>query len=75
MARSIQARRYSIIGNDVVTTNARCPAALLEEFCGLNREGMRFLEQAAEADGLSALSSLGYQEKAKVRQWVKPKSA
>ena len=54
MARSIQARRYSIIGNDVVTTNARCPAALLEEFCGLNREGMRLLEQAAEADGLSA---------------------
>ena len=54
MARSIQARRYSIIGNDVVTTNARCPAALLEEFCGLNREGMRLLEQAAESDGLSA---------------------
>ena len=54
MARSIQSRRYSIIGNDVVTTNARCPAALLEEFCGLNRESMRLLEQAAEADGLSA---------------------
>ena len=54
VARSIQARRYSIIGNDAVTTNARCPAALIEEFCGLGREGMRLMEQAAEANGLSA---------------------
>jgi magnesium chelatase family protein len=53
-ARSIQTRRYSIIGNEAVTTNARCPAALLEDFCGLNRDGMRILEQAAEANGLSA---------------------
>ncbi|MFZ1110328.1 MAG: YifB family Mg chelatase-like AAA ATPase [Rhodomicrobium sp.] len=53
-ARSIQARRYSIIGNEAVTTNARCPAALLAEFCELNREGMRLLEQAAETNGLSA---------------------
>jgi magnesium chelatase family protein len=53
-ARSIQARRYSIIGNEAVTTNARCPAGLLEEFCELNREAMRLLEQAAETNGLSA---------------------
>jgi magnesium chelatase family protein len=53
-ARSIQARRYSIIGNEAVTTNARCPAALLEEFCQLHGEGMRLLEQAAETNGLSA---------------------
>jgi magnesium chelatase family protein len=54
LARSIQERRYSIVGNDAVTTNARCPAALIEEFCGLGREGMRLMEQAAEANGLSA---------------------
>ncbi len=36
-ARSIQSRRYSIIGNEAVTTNARCPAALLEDFCGLTQ--------------------------------------
>lgn len=53
-ARSIQARRYSILGNEAVTTNARCPAALLEEFCPLNGEAMRLLEQAAETNGLSA---------------------
>jgi magnesium chelatase family protein len=53
-ARSIQSRRFSVIGNDEFTTNARCPAALLEEFCPLNRDGLRLLEQAAEANGLSA---------------------
>ena len=37
-----------------VTNNARCPAALLEEFCPLDRDGLRLLEQAAEANGLSA---------------------
>ncbi len=53
-ARSLQSRRYSIIANDAITTNARCPAALLEEFCPLDRDGLRLLEQAAEANGLSA---------------------
>lgn len=53
-ARAIQTRRYSITGIESVTTNARCPAALLAEFCPLNREGLRLLEQAAEANGLSA---------------------
>ncbi len=37
-----------------MTTNARCPAALIEEFCALDRDGMRLMEQAAEANGLSA---------------------
>ena len=41
-------------GIEAVTTNARCPAPLLEEFCPLDREGLRLLEQAAEANGLSA---------------------
>lgn len=53
-ARQIQTRRYSIVANDAITTNARCPAALLEEFCPLDRDGLRLLEQAAEAHGLSA---------------------
>jgi magnesium chelatase family protein len=53
-AREMQTRRYSIIANDAITTNARCPAALLEEFCPLDRDGLRLLEQAAEANGLSA---------------------
>ncbi len=53
-ARAVQTRRYSMIGNDAITTNARCPAALLEEFCRLDRDGLRLLEQAAEANGLSA---------------------
>jgi magnesium chelatase family protein len=53
-ARAIQSRRYSITGNDAITTNARCPAALLEEFCPLDRDGLRLLERAAEANGLSA---------------------
>ncbi|MGO9460648.1 MAG: YifB family Mg chelatase-like AAA ATPase [Rhodomicrobium sp.] len=53
-ARSLQSRRYSIVANDAITTNARCPAPLLEEFCPLDRDGLRLLEQAAEANGLSA---------------------
>jgi magnesium chelatase family protein len=53
-AREVQSRRYSMIGNAAITTNARCPAALLEEFCPLDRDGLRLLEQAAEASGLSA---------------------
>ncbi len=53
-ARDVQSRRYSMIGNDAITTNARCPAALLEEFCPLDGDSSRLLEQAAEANGLSA---------------------
>jgi magnesium chelatase family protein len=53
-ARAMQARRYSITGIEGLTTNARCPAALLEEFCRLGPDGLRLLEQAAEANGLSA---------------------
>jgi magnesium chelatase family protein len=50
----VQSRRYSITTIEGVTTNARCPAALLEEFCPLDRDGLRLLERAAEANGLSA---------------------
>ncbi len=55
-ARAIQVRRYAALENDAVTVNARCPAALLENFCAPDREGLRLLEQAAEAKGLSARS-------------------
>ncbi len=53
-ARAIQSQRFSMAGNEAVTTNARCPAALLDEFCALDRDGLRLLERAAEASGLSA---------------------
>ncbi len=53
-ARAVQSQRYSITGIEGLTTNARCPAPLLEEFCHLNLEGLRLLEKAAEANGLSA---------------------
>jgi magnesium chelatase family protein len=53
-ARAVQSRRYSMTTIEGVTTNARCPAALLEEFCPLDRDGLRLLERAAEANGLSA---------------------
>ncbi len=53
-ARAIQLRRYSIIGSDAVTTNASCPAELIEEFFCLTQEGRRLLERAAETTGLSA---------------------
>jgi magnesium chelatase family protein len=53
-ARAMQARRYSVLGNESITVNARCPAALLEEFCPLQPDGLRLLERAAEANGLSA---------------------
>ncbi len=53
-ARAIQARRYAMFGLDTVTINARCPAALLDEICELDKDGLRLLEQAANAHGLSA---------------------
>jgi magnesium chelatase family protein len=53
-ARAIQARRYAMVGLDPATLNARCPAALLDEICELDKDGLRLLEQAANANGLSA---------------------
>jgi magnesium chelatase family protein len=53
-SRAIQIHRYSMSGLDGVTTNAQCPAPLLEEFCQLDWEGLKLLEMAAETHGLSA---------------------
>ncbi|MFT4078584.1 YifB family Mg chelatase-like AAA ATPase [Rhodomicrobium sp.] len=53
-ARSIQIKRYSIIGNDAIAINGDCPAALLDDFCALSREGLALLEKAADVAGLSA---------------------
>ncbi len=53
-ARAAQTRRYAILSNDAITVNSRCPAALLQDFCPLETGGLRLLEQAAEANGLSA---------------------
>jgi magnesium chelatase family protein len=55
-ARAVQARRYSVLGNETVDTNAKCPAALLEELCQIEKTGLRLLEQACETRGLSARS-------------------
>ncbi|WP_343231226.1 ATP-binding protein, partial [Rhodomicrobium vannielii] len=56
-ARSIQMKRYSIIGNESITTNANCPAALLDDFCALSREALAMLEKAAD---IARLSARGY---------------
>jgi magnesium chelatase family protein len=53
-ARAIQARRHAMLGLDPATLNARCPGALLDEICELDKDGLRLLEQAANANGLSA---------------------
>jgi magnesium chelatase family protein len=53
-ARTVQARRYATLGNSAVTTNARCPAALMDEFCRLDGAALRILEKASETSGLSA---------------------
>lgn len=53
-ARRIQAQRYAALGQDSGMVNARCPPALLDAVCRLDREGLSLLEQAANASGLSA---------------------
>ncbi|MFN3686847.1 YifB family Mg chelatase-like AAA ATPase [Salinarimonas sp.] len=53
-ARATQSARYSGLGLDAATTNAACPAALLEEVARPDAEGMALLRDAASALRLSA---------------------
>ena len=53
-AREIATRRYAALGLDGVTSNAACPAALLEDVAKPDAEGMTLLREAAEAMRLSA---------------------
>jgi magnesium chelatase family protein len=52
-ARERQARRYASLGVEA-TTNAACPAALLEEVARPDGEGLALIRDAAEAMRLSA---------------------
>ena len=53
-AREIATRRFAALGLDGVTSNAACPAALLEEVAKPDPEGLALLREAADAMRLSA---------------------
>lgn len=53
-ARGLATSRYAALGLENVTTNAACPAALLEEVAKPDEDGMRLLREAADAMRLSA---------------------
>jgi magnesium chelatase family protein len=53
-ARARQVARYAEHGLPGVTTNAACPASLLEEIAMPDAEGMRLLREASESMRLSA---------------------
>ncbi|MFC7396431.1 YifB family Mg chelatase-like AAA ATPase [Chelatococcus sp. GCM10030263] len=53
-ARDIQRARYAALGLETVTTNAACPAALLDEVARPDAQGLALLRQAAESMRLTA---------------------
>jgi magnesium chelatase family protein len=53
-ARDIQRARYAALGLEGVTTNAACPAALLDEVARPDAQGLALLRQAAESMRLTA---------------------
>ena len=53
-AREIQARRFAALGAEGVTTNAACPAPLLEEVARPDTDGLSLIRDAADAMRLSA---------------------
>jgi magnesium chelatase family protein len=53
-ARERQTRRYAALGLDGITTNASCPAPLLEEVANPDSDGLALIRDAAEAMRLSA---------------------
>jgi magnesium chelatase family protein len=53
-ARVRQAKRYAARGISEATTNAACPAAVLEEVASPDRDGLALIRDAAEAMRLSA---------------------
>ena len=52
--RNAQTSRYAALGLDGITTNASCPAPLLEEVANPDSDGMALIRDAAEAMRLSA---------------------
>jgi magnesium chelatase family protein len=54
IARDRQARRYSGLGLEGVTSNAACPAPLLEEIARPDSDGLSLIRDAADAMRLSA---------------------
>lgn len=53
-ARNAQLERYAALGLERITTNAACPAAILDDIARPDAEGMRLLREAADAMRLSA---------------------
>ncbi len=53
-ARALQARRYAALGLGAATTNAACPAAIVEEVARPDRDGLALIRDAADAMRLSA---------------------
>ncbi len=53
-AREIQKERYEALGMPGATTNARCPAAMVETVATPDAAGLAMLEDASEKMGLSA---------------------
>ena len=53
-ARRIQIKRYADLGLDGVTTNAACPAPVIEEVARPDRDGLALVRDAADAMRLSA---------------------
>ena len=53
-ARALQAQRYAALGLGAATTNAACPAAIVEEVARPDRDGLALIRDAADAMRLSA---------------------
>jgi magnesium chelatase family protein len=53
-ARERQARRFTALGLDGVTSNAACPPPLLEEIARPDGDGLALIRDAADAMRLSA---------------------
>ena len=53
-ARAIQAKRYAALGLSEATTNAACPAPILEEVAQPDSDGLSLIRNAADAMRLSA---------------------
>ncbi len=53
-ARARQAKRYAVLGIEGISTNAACPAPLIEEMARPDPEGTALLREAADAMRLTA---------------------
>jgi magnesium chelatase family protein len=53
-ARTLQSQRFTALGVDGITTNASCPAPLLEEIAQPDADGMSLIRDASDAMRLSA---------------------